>query len=181
MVSEAKLGIADRIRAVDAAAYRKRIEAETPARARRERDAEAHRLVRDRQRIRDGAIHFIEAQVEIHNCGTVNIICQFCKSKNFAAELPSDGKFTSCCRKGKIKLEKPQMHKADNEFSTSEHIDKFVRAEIPSSIENPRLHEIVTKCLMHMAPVALTILEHFAWKRANARNCFPKNLELKLQ
>ncbi|GBM81350.1 hypothetical protein AVEN_50810-1 [Araneus ventricosus] len=38
---------------------------------------------------------------------------------------------------------------ADNKFSTSEHIDKFVRAEIPSSIENPRLHEIVTKCLMH--------------------------------
>ncbi|GBM99905.1 hypothetical protein AVEN_169218-1 [Araneus ventricosus] len=37
----------------------------------------------------------------------MNIICQFCKSKNFAAELPSDGKFTSCCRKGKIKLEKP--------------------------------------------------------------------------
>ncbi|GBN42296.1 hypothetical protein AVEN_4803-1 [Araneus ventricosus] len=37
----------------------------------------------------------------------MNIICQFCKSKNFAAERPSDGKFTSCCRKGKIKLEKP--------------------------------------------------------------------------
>ncbi|GBM49419.1 hypothetical protein AVEN_149694-1 [Araneus ventricosus] len=37
----------------------------------------------------------------------MNIICQFCKSKNFVAEPPSDGKFTSCCRKGKIKLEKP--------------------------------------------------------------------------
>ncbi|GBN42708.1 hypothetical protein AVEN_52571-1 [Araneus ventricosus] len=34
---------------------------------------------------------------------------------------------------------------ADDKFSTSEHIDKFVCAEIPSSIENPRLHEIVTK------------------------------------
>ncbi|GBN12291.1 hypothetical protein AVEN_199461-1 [Araneus ventricosus] len=50
----------------------------------------------------------------------------------------------------------PQAHilivlQADNKFSTSEHIDEFVRAEIPSSIENPRLHEIVTKCLMHMA------------------------------
>ncbi|GBM84213.1 hypothetical protein AVEN_94417-1 [Araneus ventricosus] len=39
--------------------------------------------------------------------------------------------------------------RADDKFSTSEHIDKFVRAEIPSSIENLRLHEIVTKCLMH--------------------------------
>ncbi|GBL99573.1 hypothetical protein AVEN_68836-1 [Araneus ventricosus] len=37
----------------------------------------------------------------------MNIICQFRETKNFAAERPSDGKFTSCCRKGKIKLEKP--------------------------------------------------------------------------
>ncbi|GBL82079.1 hypothetical protein AVEN_50639-1 [Araneus ventricosus] len=39
--------------------------------------------------------------------------------------------------------------RAADKFSTSEHIDKFVRAEIPSSIENLRLHEIVTKRLMH--------------------------------
>ncbi|GBN94981.1 hypothetical protein AVEN_9902-1 [Araneus ventricosus] len=68
----------DRIRAVDAAAYRRRIEAETPAQsqARRERNAEAHHIVRDRhsQRIRDKAIHFIEAQVETDNCGPKNII-----------------------------------------------------------------------------------------------------------
>ncbi|GBN15655.1 hypothetical protein AVEN_167115-1 [Araneus ventricosus] len=68
--------------------------------ARRERDAKSHRLVRDRksERIRDVAIHFIEAQVETINCGP---ICQFCKSTNFAAERPSDGKFNSCCKKGK--------------------------------------------------------------------------------
>ncbi|GBN77532.1 hypothetical protein AVEN_5828-1 [Araneus ventricosus] len=66
MVSEAKPGIAG-IRALDASAYRRRIEAETTAQsqARRERYAEAHHLVRNRQsqRIRDEAIHFIEAQV----------------------------------------------------------------------------------------------------------------------
>ncbi|GBL99519.1 hypothetical protein AVEN_68797-1 [Araneus ventricosus] len=99
------------IRGVDAAVYRRRIKAETPAQyqALRERYAEAHHLVRDRQsqRIRDKAIHFIEAQVETHNCGPMNIIWQFRETKNFAAERPSDGKFTSCCRKGKIKLEKP--------------------------------------------------------------------------
>ncbi|GBN59756.1 hypothetical protein AVEN_217768-1 [Araneus ventricosus] len=98
----------DRIRAVDAGAYRRRVEAETPAlsQARRERYAEAHHLVRDRQnqRIRDEAIHFIEAQVETHNYGPMNIICQFRKSKNFAPERPSDGKFTSCCRKDNIRL-----------------------------------------------------------------------------
>ncbi|GBN00337.1 hypothetical protein AVEN_254879-1, partial [Araneus ventricosus] len=94
-----------------AAAYRRRIEAETTAQsqARRERYAEAHHLLRNRQsqRIRDEAIHLIEAQVETHNCGPMNIICQFRKSKNFAAERPSGGKFTSCFRKEKIKLEKP--------------------------------------------------------------------------
>ncbi|GBN26027.1 hypothetical protein AVEN_86869-1 [Araneus ventricosus] len=85
--------------------WRTRIKAETltQSQTRRERYAETHHLVRDRQsqRIHDEAIHFIDAQVE------TNIICQFRKSKNFAAERSSDGKFTSCCRKGKIKLEKP--------------------------------------------------------------------------
>ncbi|GBO00479.1 hypothetical protein AVEN_148655-1 [Araneus ventricosus] len=83
----------DRILAEDAATYIRRIEAETPAQSqsRGERYAEAHQLVRDRQSqgIRDEAIHFIEAQVETHNCGPMNIISQFRKSKNFAAERPS--------------------------------------------------------------------------------------------
>ncbi|GBN60771.1 hypothetical protein AVEN_60070-1 [Araneus ventricosus] len=38
----------------------------------------------------------------------MNIIFHFRKSKNFAAERPSDGKFISCCRKGENQiLEKP--------------------------------------------------------------------------
>ncbi|GBN21878.1 hypothetical protein AVEN_157154-1 [Araneus ventricosus] len=98
MVSEAKQGIAGQDSAVDAAAYRNRIETETPAQsqARREKYAEAHQLVRNCQRIRDEAIHFIEAQVETHNCGHINVIFQFRKSNNFAAKRPSDGKFSSC-------------------------------------------------------------------------------------
>ncbi|GBM01436.1 hypothetical protein AVEN_236250-1 [Araneus ventricosus] len=55
----------DRIHAIDAAAYSRRIEVKTPvqSQARRERYAEAHHLVQDRQsqRIGDEAIHFIEA------------------------------------------------------------------------------------------------------------------------
>ncbi|GBM76222.1 hypothetical protein AVEN_86431-1 [Araneus ventricosus] len=39
----------DRIRAVDAAAYRRHIEAETPAQARRERDAAEHSCRIERQ------------------------------------------------------------------------------------------------------------------------------------
>lgn len=33
-------------------------------------------------------------------------MCQFCGSRNFASERPIDGKFTSCCRKGRVKLPK---------------------------------------------------------------------------
>ncbi|GBM14432.1 hypothetical protein AVEN_246594-1 [Araneus ventricosus] len=123
------------IRAVDAAGYSRRIEAETPAQsqAHRERYAEAHHLVRNRQsqRIRDEAIHFIEAQEETHNCGPMHIICQFSKSKNFAAERPSDGKFTSCCRKGKLKLEKPSdaLKRINNSYELSS--TKNLRTGIP--------------------------------------------------
>src|SRR5258705_5676929 len=62
---------------------------------------------RQSQGIRNEAINFVEAQVDAHKCGPMNIICQFCCSRNFVAERPSDGKFTSCCRKGKLKLPRP--------------------------------------------------------------------------
>ncbi|GLV43588.1 uncharacterized protein CBL_20531 [Carabus blaptoides fortunei] len=32
---------------------------------------------------------------------------EFCASRNFVAERPADGKFTSCCRKGNVKLPEP--------------------------------------------------------------------------
>lgn len=47
---------------------------------------------------------FNEEVVEKHNCGSLTIVCEFCGSKNFLAEKPQDGKFNSCCRKGKLKL-----------------------------------------------------------------------------
>ncbi|GBN43324.1 hypothetical protein AVEN_249305-1 [Araneus ventricosus] len=60
MISEAKPGISEQD-SCSRYAYRRYIEAETPAR--RERCAEAYHLVpdRQRQRIREEAIHFIEA------------------------------------------------------------------------------------------------------------------------
>jgi hypothetical protein len=42
-----------------------------------------------------------------HNCGSLNVICKFCGAKHFVGEKPPDGKFTSCCRKGKVALSKP--------------------------------------------------------------------------
>ena len=40
-------------------------------------------------------------------CGLMDCRCQFCGSKNFLQEKPTDGKFTSCCRKGKVKINQP--------------------------------------------------------------------------
>src|SRR5258705_1526779 len=123
-----------RLRREDSEATRRRHHLETTqqTRARLEANAEAQRLRRQRetlqqtqtrraanaarqhlaqerqsQGIRNEAINFAEAQVDAHNCGPMNIICQFCCSRNFVAERPSDGKFTSCCRKGKLKLPRP--------------------------------------------------------------------------
>lgn len=45
-----------------------------------------------------------------HNCGPLNQICEYCGSKNFAEERPADKKFTSCCRKGKVKISPPRDH-----------------------------------------------------------------------
>ncbi|XP_065322694.1 uncharacterized protein LOC135929885 [Gordionus sp. m RMFG-2023] len=46
----------------------------------------------------------INPLVEQHTCGLMNIFCQFCQSLNFLAERPSDGRFTHCCHKGKVKI-----------------------------------------------------------------------------
>src|SRR5277367_4774537 len=98
-------------RIVHAQSERTRLLYQTPeeAEARRAANAVAHRLAQEHrsQAIRDQAFHFDENQVSQFNCGSMNVLCQFCGSRNFAAERPSDGKFNSCCRKGKVKLEKP--------------------------------------------------------------------------
>lgn len=45
--------------------------------------------------------------IEEHSCGQLNVECQYCKALHFPGEKPSDGKFTNCCHKGKVKLERP--------------------------------------------------------------------------
>src|SRR5277367_5278029 len=98
-------------RAAHAQTQRSSLINQTPeeAEARQANDVVAHRLAQEHrsQAIRDEAFHFDEGQVSQFNCGPMNVPCQFCGSRNFAAERPSDGKFNSCCRKGKVKLEKP--------------------------------------------------------------------------
>ncbi|GBO29827.1 hypothetical protein AVEN_154668-1 [Araneus ventricosus] len=71
--------------------------------------------------------------------------------------------------------------RAADKFSTSEHIDKFVRAEIPSSIENLRLNEIVTKCLMH-GPCGTDNPREPCMEAGQCKKMFPKDYnELKPQ
>ena len=72
-------------------------------------NAISQRLARDRagEAVRNEAINFNETQFDQHDCGEFDVLCTSCRSRNFAAEQPSDGLFTSCCRKGKVMLPKP--------------------------------------------------------------------------
>ncbi|GBO27651.1 hypothetical protein AVEN_10766-1 [Araneus ventricosus] len=72
----------------------------------------------------------------------------------------------------------PDVHflivlRAADKFSTSQLIDKFVRAEITSSIENLRLHEIVTKCVMH-GPCGIDNLGAPCMEEAQCKKMVPK-------
>lgn len=100
----------DSIRIINARAHLQQRASETRAQtqARRRADAEAHRqrVIEQHQQIGNGSVVYNGEIILIHDCGNLNIICQFCGSKNFIGERPSDGKFTSCCRKGKVKLPK---------------------------------------------------------------------------
>lgn len=58
------------------------------------------------QAIRNEAIAH-DDDIIAHSCGALDVLCEYCQSKNFVAERPTDKKFTLCCRKGKIKLPKP--------------------------------------------------------------------------
>ena len=48
-----------------------------------------------------------EQSIVEYYLGSLNAECQFCKSLNFTKERPTDGKFNSCCHKGKVKLPEP--------------------------------------------------------------------------
>ena len=48
-----------------------------------------------------------ETSVQEHNCGLMDVRCNFCGSKNLIAEKPSDTKFAKCCQKGKVCLPEP--------------------------------------------------------------------------
>ncbi len=41
-------------------------------------------------------------QIKYFDCGRMNNICEFCKSKNFKNERTKDGKIFRCCMNGKV-------------------------------------------------------------------------------
>jgi len=98
-------------RAHNAASQQLRVASMTPEQlqSHRANNAESQRLARERAReaSRNEAINFDEVQVIQHDCGPFDVLCNFCGSRNFADERPADKLFTSCCRKGKVKLPQP--------------------------------------------------------------------------
>lgn len=109
-------------------------ETEEQRRARQIADAQAHRLRYSNQTPEEHSQRLSQAQItrqeteivpsqalliyagciesginaEPFYCGEMNVICSFCRSKNFLGERPSDGFFSYCCQKGKVKLPKPR-------------------------------------------------------------------------
>jgi hypothetical protein len=49
-----------------------------------------------------------EANVPIHYCGEMNLICEECGAKHFKGERPQDKKFQKCCKKGRVILPPPK-------------------------------------------------------------------------
>lgn len=89
-------------------ALRRNFETEEQTQTRRLRQAAYRNATLDQRRESVlGQVNSLnEHEVNQHDCGPMNSICQFCGSKNFAKERPADKKFNSCCHKGKVKLPK---------------------------------------------------------------------------
>lgn len=43
--------------------------------------------------------------VNLHSCGPLSSLCDFCHAKHFNAERNSTGNFTNCCHNGKVQLQ----------------------------------------------------------------------------
>ena len=82
-------------------------EDEAAAEARRERDRNAKASARNRK-IASGDKYFNDQykddQVKIHYCGSMDVGCESCNALHFEGERTADGKFSSCCHKGKVIL-----------------------------------------------------------------------------
>lgn len=78
---------------------------------------EDHRRVLKReQKRKEREIKRRKRTIEIYSCGHMNVECQYCKALHFPGEKPSDGKFNSCCHKGKIKLSRHVYPEALKKF-----------------------------------------------------------------
>ena len=95
------------------------LETEDEAIERRAEEAQRTRVYRQFQlsnRLLEVYHHdnYDENKVEIHNCGLMNVECQFCHSLNFAEEKSSDNIFNYCCHKRTVLLD--DENEAHREF-----------------------------------------------------------------
>ena len=75
------------------------------AEARRERDRESKSAARNIENHSAAKFYndkFKDNEIEIHYLGPMDAVCQYCNALHFAGEKPADGKFKTCCHKGKV-------------------------------------------------------------------------------
>ncbi|XP_059147684.1 uncharacterized protein LOC131935318 [Physella acuta] len=53
---------------------------------------------------------FDESDVQIHDCGHMDQVCEKCRARFFPKERPTDKMFTVCCNKGTIELPQFESH-----------------------------------------------------------------------
>src|SRR5579863_300527 len=62
-----------------------------------------------------------ESTIPEFDCGNLTEICQFCNSRNFSKERPSDKMFTVCCNKGRVILPQIQSSEMIKDLFTGIH------------------------------------------------------------
>lgn len=74
-----------------------------------------------RQAVQSIAGNFDEQTINERYCGALNVLCEFCNSKNFHDEKPTDGKFSKCCRKGVVILPEINVAPLLQQLMTNNH------------------------------------------------------------
>lgn len=60
---------------------------------------------------------FDEESIQENVIENTDLTCEFCDAKHFHFELPQDNKFSNCCHKGKVNLEKDPIYPKKTDIS----------------------------------------------------------------
>ena len=62
-----------------------------------------------------------EEELPHHNCGQLNVVCNFCRAKHYAKEQPTDKQFNICCSKGKVVMDPIRVSPLIKQLFTRQH------------------------------------------------------------